>query len=128
MVFRSTARLAVAIGAVAYLASACATKAQSGALIGAGAGGLAGAGVGAAVGPTLAGSAMELFGPRSLFVYFAIVYVPVAAFAYYRARKAPEPEDATRGQFVPMIRTSAAALEMMSATEPAAEEPPAHSH
>jgi len=38
------------IGAVAYLAAACATKTQSGALVGAGAGGLAGAGVGALVG------------------------------------------------------------------------------
>jgi outer membrane protein OmpA-like peptidoglycan-associated protein len=35
---------------VAYLAAACATKTQSGALVGAGAGGLAGAGVGALVG------------------------------------------------------------------------------
>jgi outer membrane protein OmpA-like peptidoglycan-associated protein len=43
------ARLAIAIGAV-YLAAACATKTQSGALVGAGAGGLAGAGVGALVG------------------------------------------------------------------------------
>jgi outer membrane protein OmpA-like peptidoglycan-associated protein len=50
MTFRKTARLGVAIGAVAYLAAACATKTQSGALIGAGAGGLAGAGVGAAFG------------------------------------------------------------------------------
>jgi outer membrane protein OmpA-like peptidoglycan-associated protein len=50
MIFRKTARLGMAIGAVAYLAAACATKMQSGALIGAGAGGLAGAGVGAAFG------------------------------------------------------------------------------
>jgi len=44
------AKLGVAIVAVAYVASACATKAQSGALIGAGAGGLAGAGIGALAG------------------------------------------------------------------------------
>lgn len=44
------ARLGVAIGAVAYLATACATKTQSGALLGAGAGGLAGAGIGALAG------------------------------------------------------------------------------
>ena len=50
MTYARTARLGVAIGAVAYLAAACATKTQSGALIGAGAGGLAGAGVGAAFG------------------------------------------------------------------------------
>jgi outer membrane protein OmpA-like peptidoglycan-associated protein len=45
-----SAKLGSAIGAVAFLASACATKAQSGALIGAGAGGLAGAGIGAVAG------------------------------------------------------------------------------
>src|ERR1017187_4813113 len=44
------ARLGIAIGAVAYLATACATKAPSGALVGAGAGGLAGAGIGALAG------------------------------------------------------------------------------
>jgi len=51
--------------------------------------------------------------------------VPVAGFAYYRTRKSPEPHDATRGTFVPMIRTSTTALEMTAATEPAAGEPPA---
>ncbi len=50
MMMRKTAALGIAIGSVAYLASACATKTQSGALLGAGAGGLAGAGIGAAFG------------------------------------------------------------------------------
>ena len=50
MMLGKTTRLGIAIGAVAYLAAACATKTQSGALIGAGAGTLAGAGFGAAVG------------------------------------------------------------------------------
>lgn len=50
MMIRKTAALGIAIGSVAYLAAACATKTQSGALLGAGAGGLAGAGVGAAFG------------------------------------------------------------------------------
>lgn len=45
-----SAKLGCAIGGVAFLASACATKTQSGALIGAGAGGLAGAGIGALAG------------------------------------------------------------------------------
>jgi outer membrane protein OmpA-like peptidoglycan-associated protein len=50
MNFSKTAKLGVAIGLVAYLAAACATKTQSGALVGAGAGGLAGAGIGALAG------------------------------------------------------------------------------
>jgi MFS family permease len=79
-------------------------------------------GVGAAIGPTLAGSSMEIFGPRALFVYFAIVYVPVAGFAYYRTRKSPEPHDAARGTFVPMIRTSTTALEVTAASEPGADD------
>ncbi len=83
-------------------------------------------GVGAAIGPTLAGSAMEIFGPRTLFLYFAIVFVPVAGFAYYRTRKSPEPPDAARGHFVPMIRTTTAALEMASGAEPETGEPPSH--
>jgi len=74
-------------------------------------------GIGAAMGPVLAGSAMELFGPRALFVYFALVLFPVAGFAYYRIRKSPEPVDAAREPFVPMMRTSATALDMMSSAE-----------
>ena len=50
MSYWKTAKLGVAIGLVAYLAAACATKTQSGALVGAGAGGLAGAGIGALAG------------------------------------------------------------------------------
>jgi outer membrane protein OmpA-like peptidoglycan-associated protein len=50
MHFWKTAKLGVAIGMVAYLTSACATKTQSGALVGAGAGGLVGAGIGALAG------------------------------------------------------------------------------
>ncbi|MGB8437062.1 MAG: MFS transporter, partial [Burkholderiales bacterium] len=83
-------------------------------------------GVGAAIGPTLAGAAMEVFGPRTLFVYFAISLAPAAIFAYYRTRTSPEPQDAARGHFVPMIRTSASALEMASGTEPETDEPPTH--
>lgn len=74
-------------------------------------------GVGAAIGPTLAGSGMEIFGPRTLFVYFAVVLAPVAAFSYYRTRKAPEARDAPRGHFVAMMRTSAEAMEMMSGSD-----------
>jgi len=73
--------------------------------------------VGAAIGPTVAGSAMEIFGPRMLFAYFALVLALVAVFTFYRTRKEPEAADAPRGQFVPMIRTSAVALDMMSGTE-----------
>jgi MFS family permease len=79
-------------------------------------------GVGAAMGPTLAGAAMELFGPRALFGYIAVIFTPAAFFAYYRVRKAPEPADALRGQFVAMIRTSPEAMEMLAGAERETEE------
>jgi outer membrane protein OmpA-like peptidoglycan-associated protein len=50
MIFSKTTRLGLTIAAVAYLAAACATHTQTGALAGAGAGGLLGAGVGGLVG------------------------------------------------------------------------------
>jgi len=83
-------------------------------------------GIGAALGPALAGAAMELFGSRALLGYLALVLALVAGFAYYRLRAAPESADAPHGQFVPMVRTSAAALQMVSGGErddppPAAE-------
>jgi MFS family permease len=75
-------------------------------------------GIGAAIGPTLAGTTMALFGPRTLFAYLAVVLSGVAGFAYYRARTAPEPPDATRGQFMPTtVRPSAAALQMVAGGE-----------
>ena len=85
-------------------------------------------GVGAAIGPTVAGSAMEIFGPRTLFGYFALVLVIVAGFTFYRTRKEPEAADAPRGQFVPMIRTSAVALDMIAGPERGNENSPAEPH
>jgi MFS family permease len=80
-------------------------------------------GIGAAIGPTLAGTTMELFGPRTLLAYLAVVLSCVAGFAYYRARTAPEPADAARGHFVPTVRPSAAALQMVSGGERDDERP-----
>lgn len=82
-------------------------------------------GVGAAIGPALAGTAMELFGPRALLVHLAVVLAAVAAFAFYRLKTAPEAPDAPHTQFVPMVRTSAAALQMVAGGERDDEAPPA---
>ena len=69
-------------------------------------------GMGAALGPALAGGMMQVFGPRSLLAYWAIVLGLLGAFALWRMRAgAPVPAEA-QGEFVPMSRTSAAALEM----------------
>lgn len=74
-------------------------------------------GVGAVIGPAFVGSAMEALGPRTLPVFFAVVLTAMAGFAYYRLRKAPEAPEAPHTKFVPMMRTSAAALQMVAGGE-----------
>ncbi|MDD3763739.1 MAG: MFS transporter [Nevskiales bacterium] len=70
-------------------------------------------GVGAAIGPTLAGLWIHGLGPIGLMVHFAVVLV--ATSLYVRLQLPPrdeaEPHPAT---FVPMVRTTPAALEMIA--------------
>lgn len=69
-------------------------------------------GIGAAMGPALAGGMMQMFGPHSLLAYWALVLGLLGAFALWRMRAGePVPVEA-QGEFVPMSRTSVAALEM----------------
>ncbi len=90
-------------------------------------------GAGAAFGPTLAGLLMSLFGPSTLFIYFALCWAGLAVLLHARlaveSRQVPVGEP---GTFVPMLRTSAVALEAMvedaaanaaAASEPASSEP-----
>jgi MFS family permease len=73
-------------------------------------------GIGAAVGPTLAGVVMGLIGSQALLLYFALVLAPLALFAARHATPAADDdviaEDQT-GVFVPMVRTSPIALELL---------------
>ena len=69
-------------------------------------------GVGAIIGPLSAGVVMNLFSARSMFAYFAIVYVLTGLFVAYRlTRRNPVPSD-QRSAFVPMVRTSQEGVEM----------------
>lgn len=73
-------------------------------------------GSGAAIGPALAGLLMSLLGTQALLLYFAIGLLPLAAFALRHAVPAADDEvvvDDQTGTFVPMVRTSPAALEML---------------
>jgi MFS family permease len=69
-------------------------------------------GVGAILGPTCSGLFMHLVGPAGAFLYMAAVLAAFTAFALLRvALSSPVPE-AERSTYLPLNRTSQAALEM----------------
>ncbi|WP_290524784.1 MFS transporter [Alcanivorax sp.] len=74
-------------------------------------------GVGAAIGPALAGQLMELLGPRSLPFYFVIMQVALALYTFMRLHVVREDLSDHSTHFVPMVRTSQVALEMMPEDE-----------
>jgi len=59
-------------------------------------------GMGAAVGPTIAGVVMDVLGPGSLMLYFAIVCGGLAAYTVHRMRVAPPVPPEEKVDFVPM--------------------------
>ncbi len=69
-------------------------------------------GVGAAIGPMLAGSLMDVFGPAALAAHFGIaqLLMALAAFASFK-RHAEEITDPAH--FMPMLRTTPTVLEIM---------------
>jgi MFS family permease len=69
-------------------------------------------GIGATVGPALVGIFMDILGPASLLGYLAAVLALLGLFGLYRTRVgAPVPAE-THAPFVPVVRTSQAALEL----------------
>lgn len=70
-------------------------------------------GIGAALGPALAGQLMHFFGHQALPFYFFLTQLLLAIYTVqtYRLHKEEQPEHAS--QFVPMVRTSPSALNMM---------------
>lgn len=77
-------------------------------------------GLSAVFGPVTAGTLMGAFGPRSLFLYFAAAQAFVALYGLYRIRQRRSVAAEEREEFVPLARTSQAALEMLPAVEPSA--------
>lgn len=79
-------------------------------------------GAGAALGPLLAGWFIGIMGAGSLMLYFSILLLPVAWFAgWYASPRRADPalaEDQS-SHFVPMVRTSPMAWEMLVAEEEA---------
>lgn len=69
-------------------------------------------GAGAALGPILAGSLMTRLGPASLFVFSAAALGVLGLFVVWRLRQRDSAVEHP-GQFLPMLRTSGAALELL---------------
>jgi MFS family permease len=74
-------------------------------------------GLGSAIGPLLSASAMDHFGPDSLFVWFALMHGMLACLALYRYHvfRREQPREA---HFAPMLRTTPASLEMLGPASP----------
>jgi MFS family permease len=69
-------------------------------------------GIGAALGPAIAGVFMDLFGPGSLLLYFALVLAVAAGFALWRIRAgAPLPLE-QQHEYVTMVGSSPVVMEL----------------
>ena len=74
-------------------------------------------GIGAVAGPTVAGLMMSIGGAAGLPVFFAIVLGPLAVYVALRARRVKDRIVEEPAHFVPMVRTSATAMEIAAAVE-----------
>lgn len=81
-------------------------------------------GAGAAVGPAIAGLLMSRFGAVALPLHFALMLAPLAAFALWHARRGKDEIVDGAAHFMPMLRTSATVLEMMTPTDTASPDVP----
>ncbi len=79
-------------------------------------------GVGSAIGPAVVGVAMSRFGPTALPAAFAVILGTLAVIAAGR-RLLRQRDNDNPSSFHPMLRTTPAALEMLSETGPAPEGP-----
>ena len=70
-------------------------------------------GVGAAIGPALAGQLMGVLGPQALPIYFVCMQMLLAVFTAVHLRKKVEDPSEHPSHFMPMVRTTPTALEML---------------
>ncbi|MBR0566824.1 MFS transporter [Azoarcus sp. L1K30] len=71
-------------------------------------------GAGAAVGPALAGALMGWIGPAALPLHFILMLAPLAAFALWKSGRSKDEIVDEAAHFMPMMRTSPTALEMIT--------------
>jgi MFS family permease len=74
-------------------------------------------GLGALMGPAIAGALMSWFSPAWLFLYMAIVLAGYTVFVMLRIRAGEAAVEEQRSEYMPMTRTSQAALELDPRTE-----------
>ncbi len=70
-------------------------------------------GIGSAIGPLVAGALMNLLQPQLLFVWFAVLDLMIAAYAFYRftqRKREVTPDD----NFVPLVNTTPGSLDLHS--------------
>jgi len=80
-------------------------------------------GFGAIGGPIVAGVTMELFGAKSLLLFFAASYLAMGLYSMYRKGVTAAVIEEEKTGFVPMARSSQAALEMHPQVEEGPEGP-----
>lgn len=78
-------------------------------------------GLGSVFGPLSAGLVMDAMGPRGLFLYLAIVYAFIGAFAAYRMTQRVRVSEEDRGEFV-LVAPRASHVATVAAVEYADEE------
>ncbi len=83
-------------------------------------------GIGAAAGPLAGGIIMDLLGNRGLFVFFAVIFLPLAVYSAYRLRiPLPRPAE-EQTPFAPLTRTAAVVLDMHPGVETTEEQAAIH--
>ncbi|MDP2505977.1 MFS transporter [Oceanobacter sp. 3_MG-2023] len=72
-------------------------------------------GMGAAAGPAVAGTLMEYYSPLALLLFFVLAHMMIAAYAFYSLKRPQTKADdiESAAPFVPMVRTTPTALEML---------------
>lgn len=79
-------------------------------------------GCGSVVGATLGATVMSFFGPPSLFVYIAAIYVFFAGFCLYRILTSPPVPDEKKSPFTPLPKNAAPTTFEIGADEKEGEE------
>lgn len=76
-------------------------------------------GAGAALGPVLAGAGMAWLGPAALPLHFMLMTLLLAALAFWHTRRRADVIVDAPATFVPLVRTSPGAMDMLSAEQAA---------
>jgi len=79
-------------------------------------------GCGSVVGATLGAIVMSIFGPESLFIYIAVIYVFFSVFCLYRILTSPPVPDEKKSPFTPVPKNASPTVFEIGAEESPAGE------